>query len=413
MLKKVRLLSLVVLAVLLLSGSVFAQQKVVLNAMLGGEADYKPLVDLFNEQHPNIEVVLHPAPPTSVEKRDRFVTMFAAQDGGLDLLLTSLMQTAEYGASGWLEPLDGWVDADRIKTDTFDAYIEAAIWDGQLLGIPYSGDALHLYYRKDLLEEAGFDPPTTWDELIEQARQLQTSDIYGFVASWERGNQILCQWLMFAGSNGGQILDENGKVIVNSQANVEALEKMIEIVGEVAPRDVLTLTVDDARTVFTEGRAVFHINWDYVWRMCQDSRSKVVDKVGITVLPSFPGRDPVSILGGWKLSINKFSKNKEAAAEFLRWASSPEICTWFVLNTSQTSCNSIAMSDSEYVARDPEFIDALFNNYNNTISRPVIPEYGELVEIMSQAIFNALYGRETPKQALDKAAAQLESLLNY
>ena len=71
------------------------------------------------------------------------------------------------------------------------------------------------------------------------------------------------------------------------------------------------------------------------------------------------------------------------------------------------------MSDSEYVARDPEFIDALFNNYNNTISRPVIPEYGELVEIMSQAIFNALYGRETPKQALDKAAAQLESLLNY
>jgi multiple sugar transport system substrate-binding protein len=56
------------------------------------------------------------------------------------------------------------------------AYREANIVDGKVIALPYFADAQFLYYRKDLLEKHGVQPPTSWEELIEGARKVLAAE---------------------------------------------------------------------------------------------------------------------------------------------------------------------------------------------------------------------------------------------
>ena len=179
----------------------------------------------------------------------------------------------------------------------------------------------------------------------------------------------------------------------------------------VGPRDNLTLTVDEARIIFNEGKAVFNINWDYAWGRYNAPESAIAGNVGVATIPSFAGNAPVSVLGGWNHGVNNFSKNSNTAIEFITFMTQPEQALWQVLNSPQTSPNAAAMTNPQYVARNPEFSAVLARNYEVTVARPVFPEYAEMVEIMSRQLMPALYGEKDPSAALRDAAAAFRSEL--
>ncbi len=380
--------------------------------MLGTGQPYDGFVEQFQKKYPNIEVELIPAPKTSVLRRDKYVTMFAAGDGSIDVVLMNTVSTGEYAASQWILPLDDYIKVGDIKNRNYGAFFNACMWEGKLYGIPLTADTLDFYWRSDLLEGGGMSKPETWADMITQAKKLQSRDIFGMVSSWERGNQIHCQFLLFIAGNGGQVLNEDySKVIIDSKSNVEALQTMADMINKdkIAPKDVLSLTVDDGRVVFNEGRAVFNINWDYAWGRYQGDDSAVKGKVGVGPNPTF--KKPVSVLGGWNLGINKFSKNREAALAFIRFITTDEMATWMVLNSSQTSPNKAAMSTPDYVKKNPMLIKALAENYDLAVSRPVTPVYAEITEVISQDVMPALFGETTAEAALSKAAENIRKIM--
>jgi multiple sugar transport system substrate-binding protein len=97
-----------------------------------------------------------------------------------------------------------------------------------IYGVPWYTDAGLLYYRRDLLEKAGFsEPPKTWDELVEQAKKTQRDEgvQFGFVfqgAEYEGG---VCNGLEYVWTHGGDVLDPNdpSKVVVESPESVAGL----------------------------------------------------------------------------------------------------------------------------------------------------------------------------------------------
>ncbi len=140
------------------------RQKVTFWAM-GREAEVvAELVTEFERENPGIDVDVQNIPWTAAH--EKLLTAFAA-DGLPDLCQLGNTWLPEFAALGTLEPLQPYVDASKVveSSDYFPGIWDTAVVDRQLLGVPWYVDTRLLYYRKDLLREAGFDtPPVTWAE---------------------------------------------------------------------------------------------------------------------------------------------------------------------------------------------------------------------------------------------------------
>jgi multiple sugar transport system substrate-binding protein len=129
-----------------------------------------------------------------------------------------------------LEPLDGYVEANDFSTDPFyDPLIEAFRGpDGNLYGLPKDWSPLGTLTNDAMLEQAGVEPPTNWEELREAAQKLQVP-----------GGKPIClsaDWarlMAFVYQNGGSFLNEDKtEVTVNSPEVKEAAEFYVGLVKD-------------------------------------------------------------------------------------------------------------------------------------------------------------------------------------
>ena len=123
---------------------------------------------------------------------------------------------------GLLEPLDPYF-AGNPEFDTgpfFDPLIQAFEFEGQTYGLPKDASPLALFYNPDMLEAAGVEPPTTWDELTAAAEALTTDDVYGLCLGAE-----LPRVGAFIYQNGGGIYNEDGsELTIAAPESVEAID---------------------------------------------------------------------------------------------------------------------------------------------------------------------------------------------
>ncbi|MEW6638378.1 MAG: extracellular solute-binding protein, partial [Actinomycetota bacterium] len=114
---------------------------------------------------------------------DKLRTQFQAGGGDIDLIGGDVIWPAQFAANGWIVDVsDRFPESERQRF--LPGPIESLTYEGGIYGVPWFTDAGMLYYRQDLLEEAGFsEPPQTWEELKEQAKKAaQDNDIRnGFV----------------------------------------------------------------------------------------------------------------------------------------------------------------------------------------------------------------------------------------
>ena len=99
-------------------------------------------------------------------------------------------------------------------------------------------------------------------------------------------------FLEHLGAFGGAILDDQGRVVVDSEAARQALTFMRDaIYGDgVVPPAVLTWQEEQTRFAFQNGQAVFMRNWPYAYALLQDrSQSTVAGRFAVTSMPAGPG----------------------------------------------------------------------------------------------------------------------------
>ncbi len=175
----------------------------------------------------------------------------------------------------------------------FQTIIENNTVDGELKAIPWFTDAGVLYYRRDLLEARGHEPPTTWTDMAAIAAEIQAAEraagnapMVGYVFQGNAYEGLTCnalEWIRSYG--GGRIVDDDGAVTVNNPDAVAALEKAASWVGAITPQGVLAYQEEEARGVFQAGHAVFMRNWPYAWALANAEDSPIKGKVGVSALP--------------------------------------------------------------------------------------------------------------------------------
>ncbi|MFC6616278.1 ABC transporter substrate-binding protein [Halopenitus salinus] len=106
--------------------------------------------------------------------RQNYLT--GARTGTPDLIEGVLSHVSDYTKADLLEPLDESVQ----NKDNYDGFIDSSIdalrYQDQLYGLPLDGNGRGLLYRKDILEEYGFEPPETAQELHEIGREINQGE---------------------------------------------------------------------------------------------------------------------------------------------------------------------------------------------------------------------------------------------
>jgi ABC-type glycerol-3-phosphate transport system substrate-binding protein len=162
------------------------------------------------------------------------------------------------------------------------------------------------------------------------------------------------------------------------------------IIGTIAHRGVLSYEEPESLALFTQGRAIFHRNWPYAWKLANDAASsRVAGKIGMMPLPGFPGHHGVSALGGWQLGVSRFSTKPDLAWRFVAFMTSAEMQKRVALATGRAPTRSALYEDPELLAAIPQ-LQSLLDVFRQAVPRPATPVYIPLSNIMQRYFSSVL-----------------------
>ena len=381
------------------------------SAKFYGKQTISEVVSAFNETQTKIRVTYKELPPpsSSTEVHQSLVQQLARRNGDPDVFTLDIIWIAEFAAAKWALPLDQYFK--DTTGEYFPGMVQACTWQDKLVALPWFVDSGMLYYRKDL----GISAPSTWDELIASAKQATGSGKvkFGFLWQAKQAEVLVCDLVSFIGSNGGAILQPDGKTVsIADEPAIQAVQLMYDLINkeQVTPADVLSWDEEPSRRPFTGGEAAFLRNWSYVWKIAQsEAESKVVDQVAVVPLPHFPNKKSSAALGGYQYGINASSKKREAAVEFVRWMSSPETQLRFATQLGLCPTRAAVFEQKEIGTEQP-FMQQLKDVFLGAIPRPVTPKYPQVTLALQSAVSTALTNGKV-EESLKTAKQKIEAIV--
>ncbi|HET7619311.1 MAG TPA: ABC transporter substrate-binding protein [Vicinamibacterales bacterium] len=379
-------------------------------SVLGAEGTIvRRQIDRFARQHPGLTIEVRATPDAADQRHQLYVQWLNAWAADPDVLQLDVVWTPEFAAAGWILPID---DAVTDADDFFPAALSADRWRGRLYAVPWFVDAGMLYWRTDLMDA----PPDTFDALTTIARGAVADGrvASGFVWQGARYEGLVTVFLEHLIGFGGRILDDDGRVVVDSPAGIQALTFMCDAIHRtrIVPEAVLTWQEEQTRFSFQNGRAAFMRNWPYAAALLGDpAQSAVAGRFAVAPMPHAAGRSAAA-LGGAQLAINARTRQPEAARALVRYLTAPEQ----MIERAQVAGQFPAR---RRVYDDPRLKDALpippataRAIVEHAVARPVTPVYTQLSGILQIHLHRALTQQETPAAALHAAAAAMRRLLD-
>ncbi|HAG50365.1 MAG TPA: sugar ABC transporter substrate-binding protein [Deltaproteobacteria bacterium] len=378
----------------------------------GDPEPFRQLLDRFEKENPGIKVNDETLPASTDEQHQFYAINLEGRSSDFDVLSMDVIWVPEFARAGWLMDL-GHLIQEGERDEFFPGPMHAVTYNEKIYAIPWYIDAGLLYYRKDILDKYGFLPPKIWDELVHQAKTItkNESDLYGFIWQGKQYEGLVCNVLEYFWSNGGDVI-RGREIVVNSIENVTALRLMRDLIVTyaVTPPLVTTAIEEPTRHIFGNGRAIFMRNWPYAWNIFEREGSPVKGKVGISTLPSFPGKESASTLGGWQLGINRYSRHPDAAERLIRFLTSYEAQKTFALTIGYKPTRKSLYRDRDLMKEQP-FITGLYDVFMKARPRPVTPYYMMVTQVMQPEFSAALSGIKTPEEALSSVQRQIEHIM--
>lgn len=184
-------------------------------------------VEKFNAAHEDIALTVD-----VVSWNDIYTVVNTRIANGQAPDLLNIDVFADYQADGLLLPAEDWCSAETYAK-FYQAFLDQSVVDGTVWAVPDLASARALYYNKDILEQAGVEVPTTWDELTAVCKTIKEkcSDVYpwGIDMTTDEGQAAFAYYTW---NNGGGFVDDDGNWTLNSEANVEAVKYEIGLVND-------------------------------------------------------------------------------------------------------------------------------------------------------------------------------------
>lgn len=326
---------------------------------------------------------------------DQIADWLAAGEGP-DLIVVPDIWLAEFAEH--IESFEGYV-TPQMRDEFFEVLYDKGIYTDHLLGLVWATSTKALFYRTDLFEKAGLEPPKTWAEQLGAAVALNDPpNVYGLGLPGAREYETDDNLFFYFWSAGGRFFDENGKCTLNSDAGVQALQFYCDLVNKyhVTQPEVTTWNRKQTRGLLEQGKLAMFATGP--WGI--EQMRKNAPGVPFAVVPLPILNEPVTQIITDHLVLAKYSTRKEDAARFVEFAYQDERRLAFAKKGILPEKKAVAQD--AHFQDDPNwkvFVDVIPHGH----SAPLM-QWEEVGIAIREAMYQALSGRQTPKEALDELA---------
>ena len=207
--------------------------------------------------------------------------------------------------------------------------------DGKTYAVAFDANSQHLFYRKDILEKAGVQPPKTYEDVLAAAKAIKDKGLleYPLAAADKPGWDLGAEFVnLYLGSGGDFFEPGSAKLTIDNDNGLKTLE-MMKSLSAFMPPDYLTYDANEMKAAFLAGKVAMMDGWgSYAGSVIgPDSPSK--DIAAETVLAAAPtfngGTTPSASLwwDGFSIAANITDQDAEASFQAMMHAIRPEVAT--------------------------------------------------------------------------------------
>lgn len=373
--------------------------------------DMERLTAEYEAANPNIDLEWEYVAYESIH--DKVVTSAMAGTGTYDIVILDGIWPAEFAEAGFLLDVTDYY-TEEMKTSIFPGAIEEVTYKDRYWGVPFLNGVLWFYYNERMLNEAGYSkPPSTWDEVAEMAYTAKEKGVveYPIIGSFGLTELLVCDYSVYLFAFGGEFFTKDLKPAFNSPEGVAALQFLIDgLEGGIYNPASLESESEEVRRIFSQGQAMFALNWTYVANLTEDPQESNV--IGETKAALIPGTEKVytaTVNGGEGLSIMADSQHPDEAWDFLAWLISPDVNITYANRTLPLYPENFKPGSPVEEAQ-PKLAAIAAEQLSYMVNRPIVPYYTEASEILQRELQTALLGQKTAEQALADAEQQILEL---
>ena len=357
--------------------------------------------------------------------RQRTTTDISTGGGSFDIMFIGAYETPIWGAQGWLTSLSDFADdPDYDLDDIFQLVRNGLSADGELYAVPLYSETSFTFYRTDLFEAAGIEPPTsqpTYTEFAEMAAKLHDPD-NGIYGTCQRGKAGWGENMAFVGTManafGADWFDMDWNPQLDSPEWNEAVTYYVDLMTNSGPPGASANGHNENRALFKDGKCA---TWVDATSAANDVRNPATSTVAdVTDFFQAPKQETDKGTGwfwSWALAIPASSKKVDTAKDFLKWATSKD---YFTTVGETKGWVAVPSGTRASVYEDPRLLEAA--PFAETIKNAIfsvdpadptrdpvpytgvqfvaIPEFQGIGNYVGQQIAAALAGQSSVEEAL-------------
>lgn len=296
------------------------REKVILEYLTWYHADEairQEIRDGFEAKNPDISVNL--VKMGAWDLHDKYLVNLIAGAGAGDVVSTVKRRFTKYSSTGRLYDLTPHVG--NLKASYPESLWKINLFKGKVYGMALDEAPALLFYRKDLFEQVGYTGVETWDQFMDAGRKMKASGRYIAHRQYPSVNEGLEDLFIYLNSRGGNLYNEDGKVLDPNQG----LKDILTMAHNMHFRDGITKFAKIYSMEFWAGYKDDSVaSWPGATWVTSHLRNSVPEQAGKWAIGLWPKWSPSApqVTGHWGgtvISVPGYSKHKAQAAELVKW----------------------------------------------------------------------------------------------
>ncbi len=293
---------------------------------------------VFEKDHPNIKINFVTLPENDL--RSKVTQDVATNAGKFDIATIGSYETPIWAHNSWLQDLSPYFDkmsaTDKSNynyDDLLKPVMSSLSYQGHPYSLPFYGESSMLMYNKQIFAQHHLTMPLhpTWDQVAQFAKELNdpATGTTGILLRGQSGwGMNMAPLDTIINTYGGRWFDTNWKPQLSSPAVQKAVTLYATLLQKYGESGASTSGWQECVNLMTQGKgAMFYDATSFGGVLETPATSKVAGNVGYVYAPTAVTTNGSHWLWAWSLGLVNSSKNKDAAFQFITWATSSQYLT--------------------------------------------------------------------------------------
>ncbi|QPZ38297.1 ABC transporter substrate-binding protein [Paramicrobacterium chengjingii] len=380
----------------------------------------EPLISQFEEES-GIKVNVQTF--AEQQARDRILLNLQSKSSSMDVFMTlPSREGPQFSDAGYYQPLDDYLAEapDSYKVDDFspsaiDGMKDA---DGQVIAVPINIEGPVLYYRTDVFEELGLEVPETIEDVLAASKVIKEKGDITPITLRGAAAAIAFDFGPFFHGEGLEWTKEDGTANFDQPGAIKAIDEYATLARDFGPKGVINYSFTESSNLFAQGKVAMSLeSSNELNSVFDEEKSTVSDSVGVAKMPAGSVEAAPTALS-WGVTMSPFSEKKDAAWQFLQWATSPETQLELTKAEIAPPRDSVA-TDPSYVENfssetEKQWLEAVadIQKNGNTEVGPVGTKAPSMRETLGNAIGKVILGDATAEEAAKEIQTELTKQLD-